>query len=58
MLSRSNRYVARKTDFRSIFGEVFTNHFGTPANRLDAVMPGYDQAVIDNPGDFTALGIM
>ena len=58
MLSRSRRYVARKTDFRSVFGEIFTGHFGTPANRLDAVMPGYDQAKLAIPSDFAPLGII
>lgn len=58
MLSRSNRYVARKTDFRSVFGEIFTGHFGTPANRLDAVMPGYDAAKLARPADFAPLGII
>ena len=58
MLSLSGRYVARKTDFRSIFGEIFTGHFGTPENRLNTVMPGYDQAKLANPSDFAPRGIL
>lgn len=58
LLSRSGRYLARKSDFRSIFGEIFTGHFDTPAERLNAVMPGYDQAKLSNAGDFAPLGII
>ena len=58
MFSKRGRYVERKTDFRTIFGEIFTKHFGTAANRLENVMPGYDQDKLDFPNDFAELGIM
>jgi uncharacterized protein (DUF1501 family) len=58
MFSRRGRYLERKTDFRAIYGEIFTKHFGTAANRLEVVMPGFNQDKIDFPNDFTELGIL
>lgn len=58
MFSRRGRYLARKTDFRAVFGEVFRKHFGTAPERLDAVMPGYDRDKLDFPTDFAELGIL
>lgn len=58
MFSKSGRYLARNTDFRAIYGEIFRKHFGTAANRLEVVMPGYNQDALDFPDDFAELGIM
>lgn len=58
MFSKRGRYVERKTDFRAIYGEIFRKHFGTGADRLDTVMPGYDQDALDYASDFAELGIM
>ena len=58
MFSQRGRYVERKTDFRAVFGEIFTKHFGTAANRMEAVMPGFDQDKFDFPEDFAELGIL
>lgn len=54
----SSRYLARKTDFRSIFGEIFTGHFGDDVAILDKLMPGYSAAAGKTPSDFKTLGIM
>lgn len=58
MFSKRGRYVERKTDFRAIYSEIFAKHFGTPANRMNTVMPGFDQDKIDFPSDFAELGIL
>lgn len=58
MFSRRGRYVERKTDFRSLFGEIFVNHFGTDAARLNTVMPGFDLDKSDYPSDFNPLGFV
>lgn len=38
------RYLSRKTDFRTVFGEIFMRHFGDTRAQLDAVIPGYSEA--------------
>jgi uncharacterized protein (DUF1501 family) len=58
IFSRRGRYLARKTDFRSVFAEIFTQHFGTAPGLLDTIMPGYSEAAEDIPGDFAPLGFV
>ena len=58
MFSVRERYLSRRTDFRSVFAEIFTKHFGDDADALDEVMPGYNNALAANPGDFTSLGFL
>jgi len=58
LFSASNRYVRRRTDFRAVFAEIFTKHFGNPETMLDQVIPGYSQAAIDDPGDFEPLNFL
>lgn len=58
MFSKRGRYLARLTDFRAIFGEIFTKHFGNEPALLDSIMPGYSEAADDIPGDFRQLGIL
>ena len=41
MFSARDRYLARKTDFRGVFGEIFQRHFGDSREQLDQWMPGY-----------------
>ncbi len=55
MFSKRDRYVARATDFRSVFAEIFQNHFGDPADAMDEIIPGYSFARLDNPDDFRPL---
>lgn len=58
MFSKRGRYVERKTDFRAIYGEIFTKHFATDPSKLDTIMPGYDRDKTDYLADFTELGIL
>ena len=55
--TKNSRYLARKTDFRSVFGEIFTDHFGDSKKQLAQVIPTYEQAKRKNPADFTKLGL-
>ena len=55
LFSDNDRYVRRKTDFRAVFGEIFTRHFGNSQQILEQVIPGYAQAAKDHPGDFEFL---
>jgi uncharacterized protein (DUF1501 family) len=57
MFLKSGRYLSRRTDFRALFGEIFTRHFGDPAALLDTIIPGYSQAAIDFPTQFQNLGL-
>jgi uncharacterized protein (DUF1501 family) len=57
MFVKSGRYLSRRTDFRALFGEIFTRHFGDPAALLEDIMPGYTQAALDFPASFQPLGL-
>lgn len=57
LFSKSDRYLARRTDFRSVFGEIFMNHFGDDRRLLDRIIPDYTEAVEASPSDFAPLGI-
>lgn len=58
MFSKSGRYLARRTDFRSVFGEIFTHHFGDSEAMLDTIMPGYSNAASAHPATFQPLGFL
>jgi uncharacterized protein (DUF1501 family) len=58
MFSSQGRYVHRKTDYRAVFGEIFTRHFGDSREMLEQVIPSYAQAALDNPGDFELLNFL
>jgi uncharacterized protein (DUF1501 family) len=59
MFSTNNeRYLLRKTDFRSVFGEIFTDHFGNSQKQLNQVIPTYTSAKKENPKDFNKLGLL
>lgn len=58
LFSDDKRYVRRKTDFRAVFGEIFTRHFGDSQQVLVQVIPSYAQAALDNPGDFKFLNFL
>ena len=58
LFSKSGRYLARRTDFRAVFGEIFTGHFGDPSNLLDEIMPGYSAAAAADPTTFQRLGFV
>ena len=58
LLSDNGRYLARKTDFRAIFGEIFRKHFGDDETTLEKVIPGYGEGATAKPDDFSPLGFM
>lgn len=58
LFSHKERYLARKTDFRAVFGEIFRKHFGDNEATLEKVIPGYGQAAKAQPDDFSPLGFM
>ncbi|MEM7388177.1 MAG: DUF1501 domain-containing protein, partial [Verrucomicrobiota bacterium] len=58
MFSKRGRYLARRHDFRSVFGELFMGHFGDSRDLLDEIIPGYSEASVANPTDFQPLGFM
>jgi uncharacterized protein (DUF1501 family) len=58
LFSSKDRYILRKTDYRAIFAEIFTRHLGTPYPQLDHIIPGYDQAVLEEPEDFAFLNFL
>lgn len=57
MFSQRGRYVARKTDFRTVFGEIFRGHFGNSPESMDTIFPGFSEAQTENPTDFEPLGL-
>lgn len=58
LFSKSERYVALRTDFRAVFGEIFTGHFGDPTSLLESIMPGYGAAAVADPAGFVPLGFL
>ena len=58
MFSIKDRYVRRTTDYRAVFGEIFTRHFGDSEDMLETIIPGYAQAALANPGDFERLNFI
>lgn len=58
LFSARDRYVARRTDFRAVFGEIFRRHFGNDEVTIETVIPGYSQAALDHPGDFAPLNFL
>ena len=57
LLSANNRYVEHRTDFRSIFGEVFAGHFGDDPALIEQIIPGYGDAALADPTAFAPLGL-
>lgn len=58
MFSENNRYLSRKTDFRSVFAEIFQQHFGDDRTVLDKVIPGYSEAEKQYAKEFRSLNFM
>ena len=58
LFSENERYLARKTDFRAVFGEIFRRHFGDDEATVERVIPGYGAGALANPSDFQRLGFM
>ena len=55
--TKNERYLLRKTDFRAVFGEIFTDHFGNTRKQLNQVIPTYTAGKKENPMDFKKLGL-
>ncbi len=58
MFSKSGRYLSRKTDFRAVFGEILTRHFGDSPALLDEIIPGYTTAAGKDPDGFQQLNFL
>jgi uncharacterized protein (DUF1501 family) len=58
LLSKDGRYLERRTDYRAVFAEIFSGHFGDDAETIERVIPGYGQAAARSPADFRPLGFM
>jgi uncharacterized protein (DUF1501 family) len=58
LFSQSSRYVKQRTDYRAVFGEIFTRHFGDDSATLNYVIPGYSQAAAARPTDFQFLNFL
>lgn len=59
MFSTSNgRYLAHRTDFRSVMAEIFRNHFGDDQSVIDKVIPNYGQLQAADQLGFTQLGFI
>ncbi|NQV33158.1 MAG: hypothetical protein HQ515_10715, partial [Phycisphaeraceae bacterium] len=58
LFSTKDRYIRRNTDYRSVFAEIFTRHFGDDPSLLESIIPGYTEAVQANPTEFQSLGIL
>lgn len=56
--SRNGRYLAKRTDFRAVFGEIFVRHFGDGMPMLNEVIPGYDAARAKDPAGFQFLNFL
>ncbi len=56
--SRSGRYLSKRTDFRGIFGEIFTNHFEDSPDILEQIIPGYTAAKAKDPTGFSPLNFL
>ncbi len=58
MFSERDRYLSARTDFRSVFAEIFEGHFGDDRRQMDQFMPGYSIAKLDRPERFQSLGFI
>lgn len=58
MFSKDKRYLSRKTDFRAVFGEILTRHFGDSPAVLEDIIPGYSAAAAKDPGGFQPLNFL
>ncbi len=58
MFSERDRYVRRRTDFRAVFAEIFTQHFGDDPALLDSIIPGYSSLARQRPSDYRYLNFL
>lgn len=55
--SFEGRYLAHRTDFRSVLGEVFRGHFGDSDAVVGTAIPNYSGLASADPLGFTPLGL-
>ena len=55
LFSAKDRYLQYKTDYRAVFAEIFTRHFGDAPGLLNTIIPGYAQAMQTHPIEFQSL---
>ncbi|HIA27616.1 MAG TPA: DUF1501 domain-containing protein [Planctomycetes bacterium] len=58
LFTENDRYVAANCDYRSIFAEIFQQHFGDDPAMMDTFIPGFDAAAAANPELFAPLGFL
>ncbi len=56
--SKNGRYLAKNTDFRAIFWEIFEKHFGNDLALREQIIPGYALANLNDPTGMAELGIL
>jgi uncharacterized protein (DUF1501 family) len=56
--SKNGRYLARRTDFRAVFGEIFARHFRDDPSLLNDIIPGYSAAATKDPAGFQSLNFL
>jgi uncharacterized protein (DUF1501 family) len=54
----NGRYLSHRTDYRAIFAEIFTRHFGDSSAALDSIIPGYNDAVRMDADKFRFLNFL
>ena len=54
----NERYVAKNTDFRAVFWEIFDKHFGNDLALREQIIPGYALAALNDPTGMAELGIL
>ena len=54
----NGRYLSHRTDYRAIFAEIFTRHFGDSSAALDSIIPGYNDAVRMDADKFKFLDFL
>lgn len=58
IFDKNGRYLSHRTDYRSIFGDIFTRHFGVDPDDLDSIIPAYSIAQSDDPAEFQSLSFL
>ena len=58
MFSLRERYLAYRTDYRAVFGEIFRRHFGDDQETVERIIPGYAEAAAAEPDKFTYLDFL
>jgi len=54
----NGRYLAHRTDFRAVLGEIFRRHFGDSDEVVQQSIPTFSAAARVDPNGFTPLGFL